>query len=215
MNKKGQALIEFVLILPIFLFILFAIIDFGMIFSTKSNLENDSNDIINLFKSGTSLEELKEIYDDNDIDIYQKEEYYTFSISTSVKLITPGFNRIFGETLVEAKAILPEKEIQRRLPGLDGNNKMSKSLGNCIYLCDDSETVKKKVMSMYTDPNHIKVSDPGKVENNTVFIYLEAFVNDEHFKKERIERKRKVGIVYFPLILIRLFHISGNSFAAF
>lgn len=100
MNRKGQALIEFVLILPIFLFILFAIIDFGMIFSTKSNLENDSNDIINLFKSGTSLEELEEIYDDNDINVWNKDSYYTFSISTSVKLITPGFNRIFGSPYV-------------------------------------------------------------------------------------------------------------------
>jgi len=100
MNRKGQALIEFVLILPIFLFILFAIIDFGMIFSTKSSLENNSNDIINLFKSGTSIEELKELYDDNDINVSEKDYYYTFSISTSVKLITPGFNRIFGNPYV-------------------------------------------------------------------------------------------------------------------
>ena len=97
--------------------------------------------------------------------------------------IVRTFNRIYGDTLVEAKAILPEKEIQRRLPGLDGNNKMSKSLGNCIYLCDDSETVKKKVMSMYTDPNHIKVEQPGEVNGNMVFTYLDAFSNDELIKK--------------------------------
>ena len=97
--------------------------------------------------------------------------------------IVRTFNRIYGDTLVEAKAVLPENEIARRLPGLDGNNKMSKSLGNCIYLCDDSETVRKKVMSMYTDPNHIKVEDPGKVEGNMVFTYLDAFSNDELIKK--------------------------------
>ena len=97
--------------------------------------------------------------------------------------IVRSFNRIYGDTLVECKAILPEKEIQRRLPGLDGNNKMSKSLGNCIYLCDDSETVRKKVMSMYTDPNHIKIDEPGNVEGNMVFTYLDAFSNDEMIKK--------------------------------
>ena len=97
--------------------------------------------------------------------------------------IVRTFNRIYGDTLVEAKAILPEKEIQRRLPGLDGNNKMSKSLDNGIYLCDDSETVKKKVMSMYTDPNHIKVEDPGNIEGNMVFTYLDAFSTDELIKK--------------------------------
>ena len=97
--------------------------------------------------------------------------------------IVRSFNRIYGDTLVECKAVLPEKEIQRRLPGLDGNNKMSKSLGNCIYLCDDSETVYKKVMSMYTDPNHIKVDEPGNVEGNMVFTYLDAFSSDELIKK--------------------------------
>ena len=97
--------------------------------------------------------------------------------------IVRSFNRIYGDTLVECKAVLPEKEIQRRLPGLDGNNKMSKSLGNCIYLCDASETVKKKVMSMYTDPNHIKVEDPGSIEGNMVFTYLDAFSTDDLIKK--------------------------------
>ena len=97
--------------------------------------------------------------------------------------IVRSFNRIYKETLVECKAVLPEKDIQKRLPGLDGNNKMSKSLNNCIYLCDDSETVKKKVMSMYTDPNHIKIEDPGSVKGNMVFTYLDAFSNDEQIKK--------------------------------
>ena len=97
--------------------------------------------------------------------------------------IVRSFNRIYGNTLVECTAVLPDTKIARRLPGLDGNNKMSKSLGNCIYLCDDSQSVKKKVMSMYTDPNHIKVEDPGKVEGNMVFTYLDAFANDEQIKK--------------------------------
>ena len=100
MNRKGQALVEFVLILPVFLFILFAIIDFGIIFSSKSNLENDSTDIINLFKTGTSLDELKSMYYDNNIDVTNEGNYYTFSIKTSVNLITPGFNRIFGDPYV-------------------------------------------------------------------------------------------------------------------
>ena len=100
MNRKGQALIEFVLILPIFLFILFAIIDFGVIFSTKNNLESDSSDIINLYKNGKSLVELNDMYKDNDIKITEDGEYYNFVISTSVNLITPGFNRIFGKPYV-------------------------------------------------------------------------------------------------------------------
>ena len=93
------------------------------------------------------------------------------------------FNRIYGDTLVECEAILPESDIEKRLPGLDGNAKMSKSLNNCIYLADSSEEVHKKVMSMYTDPNHINVSDPGKVEGNMVFLYLDVFSNDEQIKK--------------------------------
>lgn len=97
--------------------------------------------------------------------------------------IVRSFNNIYGETLVEPKAVIPDNEVCRRLPGTDGKAKMSKSLGNCIYLKDDSETVKKKVMSMYTDPNHLRVEDPGNTKDNTVFIYLEALVTDEHFKK--------------------------------
>ena len=97
--------------------------------------------------------------------------------------IVRSFNNIYGETLVEPKAVIPDNKICRRLPGTDGKAKMSKSLGNCIYLKDDSDTVKKKVMSMYTDPNHIRVEDPGDTKNNTVFIYLEALSTEEHFKK--------------------------------
>ena len=97
--------------------------------------------------------------------------------------IVRSFNNIYGETLVEPQAVIPDNKICRRLAGTDGKAKMSKSLGNCIYLKDDSDTVKKKVMSMYTDPNHIRVEDPGDTKNNTVFIYLEALSTEEHFKK--------------------------------
>ena len=97
--------------------------------------------------------------------------------------IVRSFNNIYGETLVEPKAVIPDNEACRRLPGTDGRAKMSKSIGNCIYLKDDSETVKKKVMGMYTDPNHLKVEDPGNTKDNPVFIYLEALSNEEHFKK--------------------------------
>ena len=100
MNNKGQALIEFVLILPIFILILFSVIDFGIIFNKKSNLENDSVDIINLYKNGTSLDEIEELYEDNEIDIFNDGEYYKFTISTSINLITPGLNRILGEPYV-------------------------------------------------------------------------------------------------------------------
>ena len=97
--------------------------------------------------------------------------------------IVDSFNRIYGKTLVHCKAILPQGKYEQRLPGLDGNAKMSKSLGNCIYLSDTSEEVKKKVMSMYTDPNHIKVEDPGQVEGNMVFTYLDVFASDEQIQK--------------------------------
>ena len=97
--------------------------------------------------------------------------------------IVRSFNTIYGDTLVEPKAVIPDNEVCRRLPGTDGKAKMSKSLGNCIYLKDDSETVKKKVMSMYTDPNHLRVEDPGNTKDNPVFIYLEALSTEEHFKK--------------------------------
>ena len=97
--------------------------------------------------------------------------------------VVDAFNRIYGETLDRCEALLSENKIAQRLPGLDGNNKMSKSLGNCIYLKDDSDTVYKKVMSMYTDPDHIKVEDKGKIENNMVFTYLDVFSNDEQIKK--------------------------------
>ena len=95
--------------------------------------------------------------------------------------IVHKFNSVYGETLVEPKILLPDNEACLRLPGIDGKAKMSKSLGNCIYLSDTEEDVKKKVMSMYTDPDHLKVSDPGKVEGNPVFIYLDAFCKDELF----------------------------------
>lgn len=96
--------------------------------------------------------------------------------------IVRTFNSIYGETLKEPKQLTP-KNICKRLPGIDGKNKMSKSLNNCIYLSDTEEEVNKKVMSMYTDPNHIKIEDPGDTKNNPVFMYLEAFATEEHFKK--------------------------------
>ena len=97
--------------------------------------------------------------------------------------IVNKFNTIYGETLVEPQILLPDNKACLRLPGTDGKAKMSKSLGNCIYLADTEEDVRKKVMSMYTDPNHLKVEDPGQIEGNTVFTYLDAFCKDEHFAK--------------------------------
>lgn len=97
--------------------------------------------------------------------------------------IVRTFNKLYGDVLVEPNAMLPKSEICHRLPGIDGQAKMSKSLGNCIYLADTPEEVRKKVMRMYTDPNHIKVSDHGKTDGNTVFIYLEAFSKEKHFKE--------------------------------
>lgn len=97
--------------------------------------------------------------------------------------IVHSFNSIYGETLVMPEAMIPENEYEKRLPGTDGHAKMSKSLNNCIYLSDDEETIKKKVMSMYTDPNHIRVEDPGQVEGNIVFTYLDVFAKDSDFAK--------------------------------
>ena len=95
--------------------------------------------------------------------------------------IVRRFNAIYGDTLIEPKILLPDNEACMRLPGTDGKAKMSKSLGNCIYLSDSPEDVSTKVRGMYTDPGHLKVSDPGKIEGNTVFAYLDAFSTDEHF----------------------------------
>lgn len=97
------------------------------------------------------------------------------------KEIVRKFNSVYGETLVEPEILLPKKQACLRLPGIDGKAKMSKSLGNCIYLSDSADDVKKKIMSMFTDPNHLKVSDPGRVDGNPVFIYLDAFCEDRHF----------------------------------
>ena len=97
--------------------------------------------------------------------------------------IVRRFNHIYGETLVEPEILLPDNAACLRLPGTDGKAKMSKSLGNCIYLSDSADDVKKRVMSMYTDPGHIRVEDPGKLEGNTVFTYLDAFCRPEHFER--------------------------------
>ena len=95
--------------------------------------------------------------------------------------IVHKFNDVYGETLTEPQIILPSNKSCVRLPGIDGKAKMSKSIGNCIYLSDEPEDIKKKVMSMFTDPNHLRVEDPGEVEGNPVFIYLDAFCRDEYF----------------------------------
>ena len=95
--------------------------------------------------------------------------------------IVHSFNRIYGETLTDPKIMLPSNTACLRLPGTDGKAKMSKSLGNCIYLADDEKTVRTKIISMFTDPDHIRIEDPGKLEGNTVFTYLDAFCTDEHF----------------------------------
>lgn len=108
--------------------------------------------------------------------------------------IVDTFNSTYGETLIRPKYVLPENKSSRRLPGTDGKAKMSKSVGNCIYLTDDTETVRKKVMSMYTDPNHIKVEDPGNTENNPVFIYLDAFCTDREKYEELKSHYEKGGL---------------------
>ena len=97
--------------------------------------------------------------------------------------IVHKFNAVYGETLTMPEIMLPQNAACLRLPGIDGKAKMSKSLGNCIYLSDEPEDIKKKIMSMYTDPNHLRVQDPGKVEGNPVFIYLDAFSRPEHFAR--------------------------------
>ena len=99
------------------------------------------------------------------------------------KEIVHKFNSVYGETLTEPQIILPSNKACLRLPGIDGKAKMSKSLGNCIYLSDEPEDIRKKIMSMYTDPEHLLVSDPGHLEGNTVFTYLDAFCKPEHFER--------------------------------
>ena len=99
------------------------------------------------------------------------------------KEIVRKFNSVYGDTLVEPEILLPENQACLRLPGTDGKAKMSKSLGNCIYLSEEPDEIQKKVFSMFTDPTHIKVSDPGKLEGNTVFTYLDAFSRPEHFER--------------------------------
>ena len=128
--------------------------------------------------------------------------------------IVRTFNSIYGKTLKEPKQLTPEN-VCKRLPGIDGKNKMSKSLGNCIYLSDSEEELREKVRSMYTDPDHIKVSDPGKVEGNVVFTYLDAFADSESFKKycndyESLDELKKayqkggVGDMYIKKILFNI-----------
>jgi len=107
--------------------------------------------------------------------------------------IVRSFNSIYGDVLVEPEAVLPSSNAGR-LPGTDGKAKMSKSIGNCIYLSDDADTIKKKVMSMYTDPNHIRVEDPGQIEGNTVFTYLDVFATDKDVVEEMKEHYKRGGL---------------------
>ena len=104
--------------------------------------------------------------------------------------IVHKFNSVYGETLVEPEIVLPQNAACLRLPGIDGKAKMSKSLGNCIYLSEEPEDIEKKVKSMFTDPNHLRVQDPGKVEGNPVFIYLDAFCRPEHFAEVKAHYQR-------------------------
>ena len=99
------------------------------------------------------------------------------------KEIVHKFNSVYGETLTDPSILLPDNKVCMRLPGTDGKAKMSKSLNNCIYLSDSEEEVRQKIMSMFTDPGHLRVQDPGKVEGNPVFIYLEAFCHDDQFAR--------------------------------
>lgn len=108
--------------------------------------------------------------------------------------IVRSFNGLYGEVLVEPKAVIPKEDECGRLPGTDGKAKMSKSIGNCIYLADDTDTIKQKIMSMYTDPTHIKVEDPGHIEGNTVFTYLDAFAQDKEKVEEMKEHYKKGGL---------------------
>jgi len=107
--------------------------------------------------------------------------------------IVRSFNSIYGDVLVEPEAVLPSSNAGR-LPGTDGKAKMSKSIGNCIYLSDDADTIKKKIMSMYTDPNHIRVEDPGQIEGNTVFTYLDVFATDKDAVEEMKEHYKRGGL---------------------
>lgn len=99
------------------------------------------------------------------------------------KEIVHRFNSVYGETLTDPDILLPDNAACLRLPGIDGKAKMSKSLGNCIYLSEEPEEIRKKVMSMFTDPNHLRIEDPGSLEGNTVFTYLDAFCKEEHFER--------------------------------
>ncbi|MDO5047870.1 MAG: tryptophan--tRNA ligase [Anaerococcus sp.] len=119
------------------------------------------------------------LFDANIIPVGEDQE----PMLEQAREIARSFNNIYGKTFIEPKALLPESKQARRMPGIDGSAKMSKSLGNAIYLADDKKTLKKKVMSMYTDPNHINIEDPGKVEGNIVFTYLDVFSNEQSFEK--------------------------------
>ncbi len=131
-------------------------------------------------------------------------------IHEQVLEIVKSFNNTYGETLVVPKALVPESKCERRLPGLDGKEKMSKSVNNCIYLSDNSEIVYKKVMSMYTDPNHLNIDDPGDTENNPVFIYLDALCTDRE-KFEELKNSYAKGGVGDVTIKKYLYEVIENT----
>lgn len=124
--------------------------------------------------------------------------------------IVRSFNRIYGEVLVEPQGVFPPKG-QGRIPGLDGNAKMSKSLGNSIYLSDDEDTLQKKVMSMYTDPNHIHVEDPGQVDGNVVFTYLDIF-DENKAKVQELKDQYQHGGLGDVKIKRYLFNVLNEHF---
>ena len=130
------------------------------------------------------------------------------------KEIVHKFNTVYGETLTDPKIVLPSNKACLRLPGIDGKAKMSKSLGNCIYLSDEEADVKKKIMSMFTDPNHLRVEDPGRVEGNPVFIYLEAFCKPEYFPEFLPEYQNLDRLNIGESLLIETIHlgIHGSTF---
>ena len=125
------------------------------------------------------------------------------------KEIVHKFNTVYGETLTDPQIVLPSNKACLRLPGIDGKAKMSKSLGNCIYLSDEADVVKKKIMSMFTDPNHLRVEDPGKVDGNPVFIYLEAFSRPEHFEEFLPDYKNLEELGDILEVLEELAHLQG------
>ena len=149
-------------------------------FKDKSAKMNESAIGLGLFAYPVLMASDIILYDANIVPVGEDQ----LPMIEQTREIVEKFNRTYGETLIMPKAVIPENAIQRRLCGVDGKAKMSKSLGNCIYISDDPKTVKKQVNGkMFTDPQHLQISDPGHIEGNVVFTYLDAFCTDEHFSR--------------------------------